>query len=62
VDAQLNALILRMLSPRPEERGPAGELAQAMRRGVAHAGPDADAPLFEWETQRPSEWTQERAR
>jgi hypothetical protein len=59
VDAQLNALILRMLSPRPEERGAAGELAQAMERGVAHAGPSADAPLFEWETLKPSQWTEE---
>jgi serine/threonine protein kinase len=59
VDAQLNALILRMLSPRPEERGAAGELAQAMERGVAHAGPPADAPLFEWETLKPMEWTDE---
>jgi len=57
VDAQLNALILRMLSPRPEERGTGGELAEAMVRGVAHAGPSADAPLFEWETLRPSQWT-----
>ncbi len=59
VDAQLNALILRMLSPRPEERGTAGELAEAMERGAAHAGPQADAPLFEWETQAPDEWTEE---
>ncbi|HEX8705181.1 MAG TPA: serine/threonine-protein kinase [Myxococcaceae bacterium] len=59
VDAQLNALILRMLSPRPEERGTAGELAEALERGVAHAGPLADTPLFEWETQNPSEWTEE---
>jgi serine/threonine protein kinase len=62
VDAQLNALILRMLSSRPEERGLAGELAQALLRGVAHAGPSADAPLFEWESLNPSQWTQaERA-
>ncbi len=46
VDAQLNALILRMLSPRPEERGSALELAEAMERGVAHAPPSADEPLF----------------
>jgi hypothetical protein len=59
VDAQLNALILRMLSPRPEERGTAGELAEALERGVAHAGPSADTPLFEWETQTASEWTEE---
>jgi len=59
VDAQLNALILRMLSPTAEERGTAGELAEALERGVAHGGPAADAPLFEWETRPPSEWTQE---
>jgi len=59
VDAQLNALILRMLSPTPEERGTAGELAEALERGVAHGGPEADAPLFDWETQPPSEWTQQ---
>jgi len=59
VDAQLNALILRMLSPRPEERGTAGELAEAMERGVAHARPSADEPLFEWETLEPSQWTEE---
>jgi serine/threonine protein kinase len=57
VDAQLNALILRMLSPRPEERGTAGELAEALRRGVEHAAPPALARLFEWETLEPSEWT-----
>ncbi len=59
VDAQLNALIQRMLSPHPEERGTAGELAEALERGAAHGGPSADAPLFEWETQQPSEWTEE---
>ena len=59
VDAQLNALILRMLSPRPEERGTARELAEAMERGVAHAPPSADEPLFEWETQPPTRWTED---
>jgi hypothetical protein len=59
VDAQLNALILRMLAVRPEDRGTAGELAEALERGVAHGGPSADAPLFEWETLPPSRWTQE---
>jgi serine/threonine protein kinase len=62
VDAQLNALILRMLSVRPEDRGAAGELAEAMERGVAHARSSADEPMFEWETRKPSEWTEaERA-
>jgi serine/threonine protein kinase len=59
VDAQLNALILRMLSAQPEERGTARELAEALERGVAHGGPSADTPLFEWETQPSSEWTEE---
>jgi hypothetical protein len=59
VDAQLNALILRMLSPNPEERGTAGELAEAMERGVAHGGASAEARLFEWETEPRSRWTDE---
>jgi hypothetical protein len=59
VDTQLSALISRMLSLRPEERGTALELVEAMERGVAHAPPAADAHLFEWETLRPSQWTQE---
>ncbi len=59
VDAQLNALIVRMLSLRPEERGTARELAEAMARGVEHAGPSADTLLFEWETSKPSQWTEE---
>jgi hypothetical protein len=59
VDAQLNALILRMLSVRPEERGTAGELAEAMERGVAHGGTAAEEPLFEWETVPPTRWTEE---
>jgi serine/threonine protein kinase len=46
VDPQLNALILRMLSPRPGERGSGLELAEAMERGVAYAPPSADAPLY----------------
>jgi hypothetical protein len=59
VDAQLNALILRMLSVQPEERGTAGELAEAMERGSAHGGASADEPLFEWETMPPTQWTEE---
>jgi hypothetical protein len=59
VDAQLNALIMRMLSARPEERGAAGELAEAMERGVAHGGSSAAVRLFEWETEPRSRWTDE---
>jgi len=59
VDAQLNALILRMLSANSEARGCALELAEAKKRGVAHAPASADEPLFEWETLRPSHWTEQ---
>jgi hypothetical protein len=59
VDAQLNALIVRMLSARPEARGAAGELAEAMERGVAHGGASAQERLFEWETVPPTRWTEE---
>jgi hypothetical protein len=58
IDAQLNVLISRMLAPDPEERITAGELAEAMERGVAHASPSADAPLFDWETLPRSRWTE----
>lgn len=61
VDPQLDALILRMLSVKPEERGSAEELAEALEQRAAHAGPEADAPLFEWETLDRSEWPPEDA-
>ena len=60
VDAQLNALILRMLSPRPEERGTALELAEAMERGVAYAPPSADTPLYPYRAYVPAMMQQAR--
>ncbi|WP_164018029.1 serine/threonine protein kinase [Pyxidicoccus trucidator] len=44
--AELSALVSRMLSPTPETRGSARELAVALERAARHAGPEADASLF----------------
>jgi serine/threonine protein kinase len=43
---ELSRLVLRMLSVRPEARGGAGELAQALEQVARSAGPEADVPLF----------------
>ncbi|ADO74501.1 serine/threonine-protein kinase [Stigmatella aurantiaca] len=45
VEPRLNALILRMLSVRAEERGSAGELAQLLEKAAADGDSLADAPL-----------------
>ncbi|MDY7227348.1 serine/threonine protein kinase [Hyalangium rubrum] len=49
VEARLEALILRMLSVRPQARGTARELAEALELTAAQAGPEADVPLFDLE-------------
>jgi hypothetical protein len=59
VDTQLDAIIRRMLSLKPEERGTAKELAEALEQGATQRAPDVEAPLFEWETLKPAEWPQE---
>ncbi|SET54228.1 serine/threonine protein kinase [Stigmatella erecta] len=51
----LEALVLRMLSPLPEARGTAQELAEALELAAARAGAEAELPLFE-----PSRLPQER--
>ncbi len=61
VDPRLDALILRMLSMKPEERGTAEELAEALEQRAAHARPEAEVPLFGWETLERSEWPPEDA-
>jgi serine/threonine protein kinase len=59
VDPQLDALIMRGLSLKPEERGSAEELAEALDQQAAKAGPQVHVPLFEWETQERAEWPPE---
>jgi serine/threonine-protein kinase len=43
---ELSTLISRMLSVRPEARGSAGELAEALERTAREVGPLADVPLL----------------
>jgi serine/threonine-protein kinase len=43
---ELSALISRMLSVRPEARGSARELAEALEQAAQRVGPGADTPLF----------------
>ena len=45
----------RMLSVRPEARGSARELAEALEQAADTAGPEADVPLFILEEPRPVE-------
>ncbi len=52
---ELSALTSRMLSPRPEVRGSARELAEALEQAAHQSGPEADVPLFGHETPRPVE-------
>ncbi|MFP2924774.1 serine/threonine protein kinase [Pyxidicoccus sp. 3LG] len=44
--AELSRLVSRMLSVRPEARGGAGELAEALEQAASRAGREADVPLF----------------
>ncbi len=44
--AELSRLVSRMLSVRPEVRGGAGELAEALEQAARRAGPELDVPLF----------------
>jgi hypothetical protein len=44
--AELSELVSRMLSVRPEARGSARELAEALEQAARKAGPSAEVPLF----------------
>jgi hypothetical protein len=59
VAPQLDALILRMLSLRPEARGTFQEMAEALEQAARSAGPEADELLFGWETLERGAWPAE---
>jgi eukaryotic-like serine/threonine-protein kinase len=48
-----------MLSVKPEKRGTAEELAEALEQRAVQAGPEAHVPLFEWETLEREKWSPE---
>jgi serine/threonine-protein kinase len=49
---ELDALVVRMLTPRPEARGSARELAEALERAARKRKPELDVPLFTGEEPR----------
>jgi hypothetical protein len=51
VEPRLSALVMRMLSVNPKERGTAGALAAELEQAAENAGPHADHPLFAVEEQ-----------
>ena len=53
--AELSELVSRMLSVRPQARGSARELAEALERAARKAGPEAEVPLFAGEEAWPLE-------
>jgi serine/threonine protein kinase len=59
VAPQLDALILRMLSVRPDGRGTVQGLAHALEQAARSVGKEADQPLFAWETSERGAWPAE---
>ncbi|MFP2926931.1 serine/threonine protein kinase, partial [Pyxidicoccus sp. 3LG] len=50
---ELSALVARMLAPRPEARGSAREVAEALEQAARNAGHEAEVPLFTGEEPQP---------
>jgi len=51
---ELSAVVSRMLAPRPEARGSARDLAEALEQAARRAGAEADVPLFTGDEPRPA--------
>jgi hypothetical protein len=61
LEPHLSALILRMLSARPEQRGSAAELAEALEQAAERSLPEGTQPIFAGETWPPSAGAREEA-
>jgi hypothetical protein len=61
VEPRLRALVLRMLSVRPEERGTASELAEALELAAEHPAPESAQPCFTGQALPPSAQPPEQA-
>jgi len=63
VCTELDALILGLLGPAHSRfKGQARLAAEALKHAADTAGPEADTPLFEWETLEPSAWPEHERR
>jgi serine/threonine protein kinase len=52
---ELSALVSRMLSPQPEARGSARQVAEALEQAARDAGREAEVPLFTGDEPRPAD-------
>jgi serine/threonine protein kinase len=61
VEPRLRGLVLRMLSVRPEERGTAAALAEALEQAAEHPAPESAQPCFTGQALPPSALPQQQA-